>query len=175
VYFDYQEGTALNTWNILTNPLLHLLQCLGTNPWPKTLFDKLQISSSKPRSRLDIASLLQLMRLCTQQFEKIFFIFDSLDELENHADRTQLLEFLDETLKWNREIKILLTSQPHISLDKLEISAQILEISPHIADLTTYIREKIKHRKFGPHFENEIVAKTLAGADGMYSTPTPRY
>jgi hypothetical protein len=148
--------------------LKQLLQCLGPKPWPKVLLQKLLLQSATPRSLLDINALSDLIRLCIEQFNKTFFIFDAIDELESRADRACLFDFLDAARTWNGDVKILLTSPPHISLNQLQKSAQILSMAVSDADLKIYIRYQIKYRQFGLDLENEIIAQILSAADGMY-------
>lgn len=169
IYFDYQERMAQTARNVLISLVKQLLEYLGPKAWPEQLLEKLQSKNASTRGLLNIHNLSQLLTLCAQQFTKTFLIFDALDEFENSSDRRKLFALLNDARKRNPGIKIFVTSPPHLSVNGCLDTAKVLSVEAHIDDIEIYIRNHLEYSGYDPRIVDEIVAKILASADGMYN------
>jgi hypothetical protein len=64
-------------------------------------------------------------------------------------------------------VKILVTSRPHISLKNIFISMESIEIRAQVSDIQLYIREKLgPYDHFGDALKERIVAQLTSTAKG---------
>jgi hypothetical protein len=111
--------------------------------------------------------VLRYLFLCANQFSRVFFIFDALDECEDQASRWKLLDFLKAARELGPKAKILVTSRSQLPAHEPLRCAEAISVVAHDSDLELFIRTGIEHKCYNPAMQQEIVSKLLSKADGM--------
>jgi hypothetical protein len=163
-HFDCKDRLTQNAMNVFHCLLKQLLHCLGSRPWPGEVLERLKTKRSESIGTRDI---LRFLFLCANQFSRVFFIFDALDECEDQAARWKLLDFLKAARELGPKVKTLITSRPQLPAHEPLRSAESISIVAHDSDLELFIRTGIEHKCYKPAMQQEIVSKLVSNADGM--------
>jgi hypothetical protein len=172
VYFDYQDRAIQNATNVLCSLLMQTLRSIENKSWPEDLFQKLHAKCTNPCNILDVQDVIKLIVDLTQEIPSMFFIFDALDECNDLATRRKLMNFMTTITTHQPQVKFLVTSRLQLPTYHGLSSAEVITIYAHDSDLEVFIRAKIEHKCYDPSLENEIVAKILNRADGLYKPLT---
>lgn len=154
--------------NVLSSLLKQLLRRFGQSPWPKDLFQTLRAKSSDPCNTLDPRDVISFIFQCAEEFSKVFFIFDALDECEDLNARWKVLSFINTAAQMEPRVRVLLTSRPHLPANDGLSSADIVSVYAHPDDIEAYIRATIEYKRYKPTLQEEIVRTLLSKADGLY-------
>jgi hypothetical protein len=137
--------------------------------WPPGLSERMQNGSTGMSSLLDDATLTTFVIHCCRNFDKIFLIFDALDECGDLAARCKLLEFTETVRQAVSGTSIFLTSRPQRWLNGglHSPNAKVIYIEAQPCDLEAYIRAKTEHINYGASLVNEIITKLIQNSQGM--------
>ena len=102
--------------------------------------------------------ILLILR-AAKYFTTVFFIFDALDEWERNGARRELLHCIN-AIQTGGNVKILVTSRPHISLGGILRDMESIEIRTNMSDVERYIRATLNsYDHIGARFKEEVVAR----------------
>jgi hypothetical protein len=166
-HFDCKDRLTQSAINVCRCLLKQLLHSLGSKPWPGELLERFKTERSESCITTGTRDILRYLFLCANQFSKVFFIFDALDECEDQASRWKVLDFLKAARELGPKVKILVTSRPQLPAHEPLRSAEVISIAAHDSDLELFIRTGIEHKCYRPSMRQEIVSKLLSEADGM--------
>ena len=164
VYLDYTDPATHDATAVLANLLKQLLQAFKSD-LPKEVkrdFDTLRakIACYKANSNDYIHTILRAVKY----FTVVFFLFDAIDEWERDGARGELLKCIRALENGAANVKVLITSRPHISLENIFESLESIEVRTNVSDVKTYIRAKL-HSRVNAAVEEEIVTQLTASAD----------
>lgn len=133
------------------------------------LYEKFQRDQKRPALNEIYAALLEV----SKSFNRVFLIFDALDECCKKSQRPELLRLF--RLMGKEGISVFVTSRPHPEdiKDGLQEAVKV-EVSAQRGDIDLYIRKKIKNTvrmrdlvRTNPDLTNKIITGLVGSAKGM--------
>jgi hypothetical protein len=122
------------------------------------------------RTRLNLEEFRKALESAINQYSKVYFIIDALDEYPEHP-RHLFLEYLG-TL--GPQVHIMMTSRPHLDLGAVFPGLRMIEIQATEEDIYRYLAMQIKnsprlskHIQTRPELVDEIQSKIVANCKGM--------
>lgn len=166
-YLDYKDQPTRGVTPVLANLLKQLLQLFKPN-LPNELKRDLNALQANIGSYQDNATdYIQLILRAANYFPTVFFIFDALDECEKNGLRWELLDCINALQNGGTNVKILITSRPHISLERLSSPPESIAIRANISDIECYIRAKLDlYHRMSAGLKEEIVKRLTSTAEG---------
>lgn len=174
LYFDYRDQDYQSTENMLASLLKQL--AIPLRELPKATFELYQRLKGKQR-RPQQPELEQALLLICQDYDRVFFIIDALDECDTNRHRKAFLKAL-ETFRTNSSPSIFITSRSYPDDIKkfLESSPQII-IGADNEDLQRYIQREIGNSDnadvINEEFRKEIVKTVSQAAQKMCVKRSP--
>jgi hypothetical protein len=90
------------------------------------------------------AHYIKLILRCSEFFTTVFFIFDALDECLEAGSRKNLVTSITAIQNGGKNIKVLITSRPHLAWETSFSVAETLELRSHVDDRKLYIRSELE-------------------------------
>ncbi|KAJ6476661.1 ankyrin repeat-containing domain protein [Mycena vitilis] len=119
-------------------------------------------------------SLLQIqeaVRSAISQWTKVYIVVDAVDEYPEYPRNV----LMDSLVTFGPTVNLMFTSRPHIDLNLMVPSVEMLEIRANADDIRSYVDEQIrrssrllKHLNTRPELRQEIHSKILSSVDGMF-------
>lgn len=167
VYFSFEE--EMQSPAHILGSLLKQLACQVQNlPIEiEQLYDKLEPQGKRPSAEELYTSLLTI----STTFDRLFLVFDALDEYNPRTERRNLLRMIH--MMANEGIKFFLTSRPYLEDIRASLHDAIkIELAATPEDITTYIREKINENPRAKHLIDRgmldyIIPRIVNSAGGM--------
>ncbi|KAJ7688186.1 ankyrin repeat-containing domain protein [Mycena rosella] len=167
IYLNHKETDTQTIPNLLGGLLKQLI--LGT-PIPSEV-NSLYAHHSSRQTRPAPDEFRKALNSALVGYPQVYFIIDALDEYPEHPRHL----FLKHLATLVPQIKILLTSRPHINLDSYFPNLKIIEIQAAEEDIHRYLDTQIensvrlsKHIRTRPELAGEIQAKITGNAKGMF-------
>lgn len=134
------------------------------------LYEKFQKDQKRPALDEVYAALLEVSKL----FNRVFLIFDALDECDKTSQRPELLRLF--RLMGKEGISVFVTSRPHSQDIKHGLREAVkVELSAQRRDIELYIREKINNNmrikdliQTDTNLTEKIVSGLVESAKGMW-------
>lgn len=141
VYFDYKEQDQQRPLRVLAS-LVKQLACRVPAPHLPTEIEALYDNLSKEKKNPTLEQLYTTLIATSRSFERVFFVFDALDECDEENQRMELLPLLHRM--GNDNINVFLTSRkyPEDIQDSLGDGPRI-ELAAHEQDIRKYVEERI--------------------------------
>lgn len=174
MYFDYKNKDAQNVLAVFSSLLRQILE--ATNTIPKELESHY---SSRPSHRrensMSIDECLSFLQIACESFDRIFLVFDALDECiirddSNNEPRSKIITMIKRA---SRFATIFITSRPHVNLTQ-EIDCACLEIRATDSDMRSYLKARINNHKIlrriidqSPSLESRSIDTICSKANGM--------
>ena len=171
VYIDYKDPATQSVSTIFANLLKQLLQRLEQTGLPPDIHQSLDKFQSNIRvHHMDVTEYIQLILSASKYFLSVYLVIDALDECHNSAFRRNLLTAINQIRDGTNNLKILISSRPHISLENSFPSTEILEIRASASDLEKYARAKLEtYSHISETLKTKILTDLLSKTDGTYS------
>lgn len=169
VYCDFKERASQTPEMILGIVLQQLLSHQRPSLQSRTI--ALYNNFMKQQKRPSVTELLSAIVSTSEEFTRIFLVFDALDECDEEMQRKDLLSCLEQLSQ--APFKILVTSRPHpIDIRTSFKEAAKATIYANSNDIEAFVRRRIKEEKsrgitIKPDLENAIVDQILLKAKGM--------
>ncbi|KAJ7688184.1 ankyrin repeat-containing domain protein [Mycena rosella] len=167
IYLNHKETDTQTIPNLLGGLLKQLI--LGT-PIPSEV-NSLYAHHSSRQTRPAPDEFRKALNSALVGYPQVYFIIDALDEYPEHPRHL----FLKHLATLVPQIKILLTSRPHINLDSYFPNLKIIEIQATEKDIHRYLDIQIqdsvrlsKHIRTRPELAGEIQAKITGNSKGMF-------
>jgi hypothetical protein len=171
-YVDYKVHATQCVRDILANLVKQLCRSFDPSPVPKDLKSMLQDIGQKFRAhQIAPKDYVDFILRCAKYFPSVFILFDALDECDL-GPRWKLLNSIKDIHHGGKNIKILITSRDHITLEHGFASHLSFDIKAHHSDLESFVRAKLEfdtHIQVPAKFKSQIVKELLSKADGTYS------
>ena len=176
VYFDYKNRDIHDVAVVFSNVLRQLLEQAGSIPQGIRQHCEAPLAEEKEND-LTINQCLSFLRALRKNFDRIFVIFDALDECPSHDNngnelRSKMLAAMQEVSGF---MSVFMTSRPSVSLTSEITWYTRLEIEASPSDICAYLETRIdNHRILGRMIaqnsilKNEIITTVCSKANGMY-------
>ena len=166
-YLDYTNQSTRAVLAVLASLLKQLLRAFKSD-LPDDVKYELNVMQADLQSyRINWSNYIRLILRAARYFPTVFLIFDALDEWERNGPRWQLLHCMKTLQKDGTNVKILVTSRPHISLKNFFVSMESIKIRAQVSDIEMYIREKLEpYDHLGDGVKKRIVAQLTSTAKG---------
>jgi hypothetical protein len=184
VYFDYKDRARQSPENVLAELIKQLEFQLvdtinDTPPLPhiEIMYQHLHNNGKRPA----LFDLKHSFHTISRQFEKIYLVFEALDECDEQTRSIvlfSLLEGLPFTPRGTNVFKLFVTARPYRANIQSSLGPEILQlpIAADMGDMELAARGKIAVAKqkgviIYPQLEEDIVSAVLEKAAGMYVIP----
>jgi hypothetical protein len=125
---------------------------------------------------LKTSRLIEVLHDICGVFSRVYLVVDGLDECGDHTDETVRSMLRISLATANKNINVALLSRDELMIrEKLEMHFHWIEIEAHTQDIQLYVASElatlIEERRLrlrDPSLKDEIVAKLVEGAKGMY-------
>lgn len=141
IYFEYNEQERQKPITILSSLVKQIASRIPHLPEGLAdLYDKLRSKNQRPSFEELYATLLDVSKCGL--IERVFLVFDALDECDLKTQRRELLQLFQRM--GANGFSVFLTSRPHPEdiLDSLVGAAQIV-LSAQAEDIATYVKDRI--------------------------------
>ena len=166
-YLDYTDQSTRAVLAVLASLLTQLLHAFRSEMPDDVKYEFNAMQADLQSYRINSNIYIRLILRAARYFPTVFLIFDALDEWERNGPRWQLLDCMKTLQKDGANVKILITSRPHISLKNIFVSMESIEIRAQVSDIELYIREKLgPYDHFGDALKERIVAQLTSTAKG---------
>ena len=175
VYFDYKNKDTQNVLSIFCNILRQLLEQTGKVPQEiQHLYDSLP--SERKENNLSMDQCIAFMQIGCQNFDKIFLIFDALDEClvqDNNSNelRSKMISTIQKASNFG---SIFVTSRPHVNLTQELNDCVCLEVRASDSDMCAYLKARTADHKIlrrivdhSPALESHLIDTICSKANGM--------
>lgn len=175
VYFDYKNRETQNVLAVFTNLLRQILEQVAIIPKELELCYDSQPSQRK-ENNMSIDQCFSFMQTVCQGFDRVFLIFDALDECtaQDDDDNEQRSKILTMIARVCRFASVFVTSRPHINLTQEISDCACLEIRATESDMRAYLEARIAKSKIlcritsqNPSLESYVIAAICSKANGM--------
>ncbi|RHZ74268.1 hypothetical protein CDV55_108638 [Aspergillus turcosus] len=171
-YFDYKETQSNIVNRVLSSILAQLVAGL---PKPPKSVAAAYEKSHDSASSLTQNELERLISDAVRESQRVYIIFDALDECCSSADRKTLLGVFLRLVETHR-LCILVTSRPHLSdISTVLYSHSAIEIQAQESDIRAYVRQELGKSDVDDIVDEAFatrIADTLARlARGMFLLP----
>ena len=164
IYFDHQDSSTQSARNVLLCILKQLLSQLHYDTWPVGLSERL---GGRCKGAPDIAELTSFVTQCCQKFDKVFLIFDAMDECADPGVRWKVLEFIGIIRIAVPGTKVFITSRPQMWSNGGLCSAKVIHVKAQQCDIEAYVRAKTEHTGYDPGLVDDIITKLVESSQGM--------
>lgn len=170
VYIEYKDPATQSVSAILANLLKQLLQRLEQSGLPSDINQSLDKFQSSIRAHhMDVTDYVQLILRASKYFVSVYLVIDALDECHSGGFRRNLLTTVNQIRDGANNLKVLISSRPHISLENSFPSTENLEIRASASDLAKYSRAKLETYSHIPEtLKTKILTDLLSKTDGTY-------
>ena len=168
LYFDYRDQDYQSPDNIVASLLKQV--AATTSKLPKAvseLHEKLGDQQKRPQ----LQDLEKMLLLTCQDFDRVFFVIDALDECDEGRHRRTVMQFLT-SLQRTPNIKLFVTSRsyPQDIKHTFDSAPQII-IEANDSDLRRYLSREIENGGIADiiseSFKVEIIERIASGAQKM--------
>ena len=168
VYIDYEDPATQSVPTIFANLLKQLLQRLEPTGLPSDINQSLdQFQSSIRAHHMDVTDYVRLILSASKYFVSVYLVVDALDECLSGGFRRNLLTAINQIRDGANNLKILISSRSHISLENSFPSTENLEIRASASDLAKYARAKLETYSHIPEtLKTKILTDLLSKTDG---------
>lgn len=174
IYFNFKEQEQQRPTQALSSLIKQLITQVKGSVFPaeaKKLYDEFILQQKQP----PFQNLQQVLSSISQNFTRVFFVFDALDECDEKIQRMELLSFLDGLAKM-KHISLFVTSRPYprdIYECLTKINAAKIEISANEEDIKMFIAETIDENSHAKaliqgDLRERIILKLVDLCKGMY-------
>lgn len=166
IYFDYQYQEKQNQFNVLSSLIRQLLDRIPHLP---TEIEKLYDGSKRNGIQLTLENLFPALLAIIDSFEKVFFVFDALDEIEGDKNESRI-NFLSLFHRMgDHGINLFLTSRPHPQDIRVSLcTASTIKLIPSAGDIELYIQNIYQHPR-AAHFIEEGKSANMLAPDVLTS------
>lgn len=175
IYFDYKNKDTQNVLSIFYNILRQLVEQLSKVPQDiQHLYDSLP--SDRKENNLNVDQCFAFMQNVCMDFDKVFLIFDALDECPVHDNNSNELRSkrVSTIQKASHFGSIFVTSPPHVNLTQELNDCACLEIRATDDDMCAYLRARTADHRIlrrivdhSPALESHLVHTICSKANGM--------
>lgn len=171
VYFDYKEKNQQTPLRVLASLVKQLALPLRHLPAEiEKMYDKLEHQGKQP----SLEELLTTLIAVSNSFDRVFLIFDALDECSQKSQRKELLPLFHRMGEGGANLFITSRHYPEDIKRSFCDVAQI-ELSATRQDIRSYVKEKIREnpraggliQQGGCELEERIVSELISCAQGM--------
>lgn len=159
IYFSYQNQASQTPAEVVRNLIKQLLCCVPVQSYPQTVqkwFETKEVPA--------LPALEALLHVVSEQFSRVIFIFDALDECDERRQRVDLNRIIYMLGRGNG--KVFVTSRPSYGdIAQVFRDATKLELKAKEADIAPYIRTKLSGMKVD--FVEDVVTKLWSFSDGQ--------
>lgn len=170
VYFDYMDQDRQKPIVILANLVKKLAYKKPSLPAElERLYDTLQPQNKRP----GFAELYTALLKTSKAFNRVFLVFDALDECNQDNQRRELLPLFHQLATHGTGINVFVTSRPHPEDIQTSLhGAAKIELSAKAEDISIYIQERIEEnprskRLVGQACKGRIISELVDCAKGM--------
>lgn len=169
IYFDYKDQDRQTVTPIISS-LIKQLACQTSKlpPEIEALYDKEMKEDKKPT----FGELYSALLATTNLLQRVFFVFDALDECNPDTQRRDLLPLFHRMAGDGNNI--FMTSRPHPEDVQISLGGGLkIELSAHEQDIRSYIEEKINQHPRAKRLvrqgecKEKIISELVDCAKGM--------
>lgn len=169
VYFEYQERDRQRPIHILSSLVKQLATGMAQLPKDlEKLYSELEHRDAKP----SIQELYAILLSTFKSFDRVFLIFDALDECDQEAQRKELLPIFHRMRTDGASLFITSRQYPEDIQESFRTTPRI-ELSAQGEDITSYIQERIEENPRAKRLvlqggcKDRIISEMIDCANGM--------
>ena len=175
IYFDYKNKDAQSVLSVFSSLLRQILE--GVSIIPKNLeshYDSLP--PERKENSMSIDECFSFMQTVCKNLDRVFLIFDALDECPVYDDshnehRSKIITMIQRA---SRFATIFITSRPHINLTEELVDCACLEVRAKESDMRAYLEARIANHKIlrriidqSPSLKSYLLDRICSKANGM--------
>ena len=176
VYFDYKSKDTQNVGAVVLMILRQLIEQVKQTP--QELVDSYEsLPPDRKENNLQVDQCLSFIQTTCKDFDKVFLVFDALDECPVHGDSSNELrsKMISTIQKMSLYASIFVTSRPHVNLAQQIPNCLSLEVRATHSDMCAYLQARSADYKLlrrivdqNPALEAHLVETICSKARGMY-------
>jgi hypothetical protein len=162
IYFDYNDPNSYQPQNIIRSLLKQLLFSLPT--LPDGVEEYYEVCSKKGKSA-DITTLKHQLLSVIAKFDRVFLLFDALDEISSEHSKEVMSLIRDFR---NTEKKVFCTSRINTARVRSELgNPTVIEIRANEDDIVRYITDRLdREYDYDDESKQKIMDCLVIKADG---------
>lgn len=177
IYFDYKDKDTHNVSAVSYSILRQLLEYIDRIPQSiQQFYDS--PNRERKGDHMSVDQCVSIIQAVCRNMDRVFLVFDALDECPIHDDRANELrsKMIALIRRMSDSMTICVTSRPHLALTHELDDCACLEVRATDGDMRAYLNARMSDHKIlrkildqNPILENHLAETICSKANGMYA------